>query len=59
MAAVGLDERLRGSAAVPSAELDVGDVRRRARRMRWMRRLLLTTIAVGMAAVVLGVVQLV
>lgn len=58
MTAVGLDERLRGSAAVPPAELDVADVARRARRMRWTRRLLLAACAVGLAAVALGAVQL-
>lgn len=55
---VGLDERLRGSAAVPPGELDVSDVARRARRMRWSRRLLLTGFTVGLVAVALGVAQL-
>lgn len=59
MASVGLDERMRGSAAVPPSELDVDDVARRARRMRWTHRLLLAACAVGLAAVALGVVQLV
>lgn len=55
---VGLDDRLRGSAAVPPGELDIDDVRRRARRMRWTRRLVLTACAIGLATLALGAGQL-
>lgn len=58
--AAGLDDRLRGSAAVPRAELDVADVGRRARRLRWSRRLRWTAgtvVLAGLAILWLGVVQ--
>lgn len=48
---IGLDDRLRGSAAVPRGELDVGDIRRRVGRRRLVRRLL----AAAVGAVALGV----
>jgi fatty acid desaturase len=36
--ALGLDDQLRRSAAVPRGELDLEEVRRRAVRWRWARR---------------------
>lgn len=47
---IGLDDRLRGSAAVPPGALDVGEVRRRARRLRWSRRLWASAAAVVVVA---------
>lgn len=54
---VGLDDRLRGSAAVPRGELDVADIRRRVGRRRLVRRLLsaaVVIVALGVAAVALA-----
>lgn len=56
--AMGLDDRLRGSAAVPRDELDIRDVRRRVRRLRWSRRLRRTVgVLAGLAAVGLVATQ--
>lgn len=55
---VGLDDGLRGSAAVPRGELDVADIRRRVGRRRLVRRLLsaavvIVALGLGLAAMAL------
>lgn len=61
--AVGLDDRLRRSAALPRGELDMDDVRRRALRHRWSRRVLrvggaLVLVGIAVALTALGVAWL-